>query len=102
MYISLTFLAALAAVAPVYGNPAPRAEPAPNPTRHLLYATDVAKKPLGHEKRGKINECQVVNYVVDALKVFSRQAYPFCSSFISIQPVTSTFTTVSQLSSGVK
>ena len=97
MHLFITLLATLTAVTSVAGNPAgvDKREP------YIIYASEFAHKISAStsapalEKRN--SECQVVDHVVDALKCVSKLAYPFCSTYISVQIVTQTATAVSDL-----
>ncbi|KAK4693004.1 hypothetical protein P7C71_g4309, partial [Lecanoromycetidae sp. Uapishka_2] len=101
MHITSILLPALVAAVTVHGSPAPLAKRAPSPK--ILYAADFAHPTSAPalDKRTTVNECQIVNVVVSALKVVSQAAYPFCSSFISIQNVTSTVTATSTVTPAV-
>ena len=92
MWYSCTFLAAFAAVTLVFGSPA--AVNKREPVKKLY--TSGFPAPNSPSALGKrVTECQAGNAVIRALQAVSKVAYPFYSTYISIQDVTSTATSVS-------
>ncbi|KAI9797714.1 MAG: hypothetical protein M1833_005375 [Piccolia ochrophora] len=90
MYYQLSsILGAAVLVVPILASPAPI--PAPKPAYTVVFSDVIANgpAPTGLEKR---DSCGAVKKVVNDLKLVSKLAYPFCSSYIRIPKVTQTST----------